>query len=553
MHLRRFLPGAVAVAAVAAMSWPWPLRPTHVVGSPAMEADNHLWMLWRATQAAGVWENFPVGDARPLMDVVHLPLFALLAPIDPASAYGALFVADVAIALLGGYLLAREAGADEDGALVGMVALGTAPFLGGALVFGLSEAWPIGAYALHGALLLRVARRGRAGDALLSGAALAAFALAGWYQAFFAALGAPVWLLWAWRAHRPDRRRFALIVASGVLAVALVAPAFAWFVAHADVGGLLDRPLEAWQPRGDWRHGHGGGADPLALVTPTLERTELARTAYLGVVALVLAVVGAARPGGGRLAWWGIGLFAILAMGRWLTIAGRPIGGPLPLPAAWLAVLPGAGAIAGWYRAAGVASVFVAAAAAVGATRLVHGRRGAPALAAALAVAVGADAIGLSDAPWPRPTYDPRPPAELLAVPGRGPVVLLPFDHGERRWPERVPRAYQRWQPWLGRPISENYEGPDALLDNPLLAWADRECAGGRAPRDARFAAAPPPETAPDAATAAAAADELRRLGVEAIVLVEPRAATPNRCAAVIGGAFGPPRGDGDVARWWAL
>ena len=248
----------------------------------------------------------------------------------------------------------------------------------------------------------------------------------------------------------------------------------------------------------------------------------------------------------------GVGVFGVLALGHYLTLAGRPIpwDPPLRLPAAWLSDgIPWLRGLANWYRAAGPATVFLAPAAALGADVLA--RRAWPA-GLALAGVVVIDALAFADAPWPRPTYDPRPPAELVDVPGDGPAALLPFDRGMRRWPERVPRAYQRWQPWLDRPITEHYEGPDALADDPALAWADHVCQGRRhRPDHWRPDALPPPEPTP--AAARDAVDRLAERGLDVIVVIKPRAAAPDACVATLGAWLGPPAGDGEVVAWWSV
>jgi hypothetical protein len=467
-----------------------------------MEADNHLAALWMAGRGGGPWIAWPEGDPRPVQDVVHVPV-ALSMWIHPAFGYGLVLLADVIVGFLGGWMLSREAGASREGALVGMIGVGAAPFVGGAVVFGLSEAWPIGWLALHGAFLLRTARTGSARDAAFAGLCLAAYALSGWYAATFAALAAPVWLARI-GSRGADRRGWTLVLAAGALAVILVLPALAVFLRHGDAAGLAARGVPAWEPRADWRHGSGFGADPLQLVLPGTPDTELARTVYLGVVALGLGLLGARRA-----PWAAAGLLwmALLALGPWAQIAGRPIGPPFPLPAAWLSsALPPLQGIAGWYRAAGPAAVFLAPLAALGATWLVDRTR--PWMGYVLALLVLFDGLVLSDAPWPRPTYDARPPEALLALEGDGPVVLLPFDEAGRG------RPYHRWLPWLRRPVSEHYEGPDPLRQDAVIGWLQASC-GGSAGRS-RWPEAPPPAAEPSA-------DQLTP-GIDWIVVLRDRA-----------------------------
>jgi hypothetical protein len=307
---------------------------------------------------------------------------------------------------------------------------------------------------------------------------------------------------------------------------------------------LASRTRSAWEPRGDWRHGSAGGTDPLNLILPTVSRTELARTVYLWIMALILAGIGA-RTRDARLAWIGVALFGVLAVRRHAVFAGHPIGGPAPMPPAWLTgALPFLAGIQGWYRAAGIAAVFLAPAAALGADSV--GRR-VPLLA--LAALVAADGLGLSDAPWPRPAYDPRPPPSIAAVTGEGAALWLPFDHGDRRWPAGVPRVWQRWQPWLGRPVSEAYEAADALLANP---WCR-----SRTPRAWAVACAPtigsrrrPRQTWSRPPRKAKPRSPLRAARVEVIAVVLPRAVTPNRCETVLERHLGAATGQNDDVVW---
>ena len=100
---KRWIPWLVGAIVVVLGTWPWVVHPTGVIGSPAIEADNHLFMLWRAVQGLygepGPWVGWPAGEWRPFMDVVHLPLGALLVPLDLGFAYSAIAAVDVALAV----------------------------------------------------------------------------------------------------------------------------------------------------------------------------------------------------------------------------------------------------------------------------------------------------------------------------------------------------------------------------------------------------------------------------------------------------------------------
>ncbi len=449
----RWLPLILGAVLVLVMVWPWPLHPLNTLGAPDVEADNHLWMLWRTVQRVlgepGPFMGWPEGEPRALVDLVHLPLALVGMSLHPSLGYGLLATVDVALAAAGGWWLAREAGASRTGSLVGLAALATAPALAGLLTHGLSEDWPVGLYALHAAALLRTARTQSWRDAVAAGGLLAAYALAGWYASLFAALASPALLLWAWRLHRPSRRAWGLILGSGAATVLLVLPAFAWLLTHQELDAAVARWLpEVWSFQPGWRDGVPSpappwGADPVNLVLPTLAHHAIPRTVYLGLVSLALAGVGAWRRTEARWPLVGAALLCGVALGDHLLVAGRPwvTAQPLPGPGAWLtALVPPLRAVAGWYRAVLPAMVFLSAAAALGADALARRRS----LALVLAALVVADATLLSGVPWPRLSYDPRPPPELLAIPGHGPLLILPVDRGQTAWVPRVPRLYQR-------------------------------------------------------------------------------------------------------------
>ena len=553
---RRWLPLLVGLAAWAAMTWPWPIRPWTIPGSPFVEADNHMWMIWRATEAIkghpGPWANWPVGFERPLMDLVHLPLASIFMSLDPGFGYATLAALDVALALLGGWLLSREAGASREASLVGMIALGCTPFLAGAVTFGLTESWSLGWYALHGWALLRAARTESWRDALVSALALGAFALSGWYSAFFALIASPIWLGWVY-TRRPTRVGWQRVLTAGTVAVMMVTPALLWFLAHGDVEGLTSRPIEPWRFRADWQHAPQLGTDPLNLITPTVQRAGLTRTAYLGLSTILLATIGARQ-----IPWATAGtlLMVVCSLGHYATFAGQPVGfdgEPFLLPAAWItAIVPPLAAISSWYRAAGVAAVFLAPTAALGVDRILSSwtpQRGASgdALAISFAALLGADQLLMSDTPWPRLGYDPRPPVELHAIDGEGPWLVLPFDRSDGRWPAGVPRIWQRWQPFLGRAVTENYEGADASRAIALVGWLDRVCEGGaNRPEMWPPAEAPPKERPSDDSDL----ETLRDLGLDRVVVLLPRAA--EGCVLEVSHWLGAAQ-DNELVAWWSL
>lgn len=505
---------------VTAPAW---TRPDHVYGAPNQEADNHLWMHWSAVMTDGPQLNWPLGEGRLLLDRVHLLITGWAMPASPTGAYLLLALASVTLAGLGGYVLSRELGAERGPALVGLTVLATAPVLSGVHVHGLTEDWTLGLYALHLAALLRTARTGSVRDALLASLALAGFLHSGWYATLFAALGSPA-ALWVAAQRHPDRRTWALLLGSGALAVLTVLPALYVFLDTPHLGEVSDRPLAPWQDQPSWFVGTPPppppwGADLATFLLPRPDNTTFPRTVYLGLVTSALAGFAVWRVPRARRPLLAAVVLLAIALGPFVTAFGRSwLPAPLPGPAALLLALSDSlHAVAGWYRATGPAMVWLAAVAALGAQAL-------PRLPLwGLVALVGVDALLLSDAPWPRPHYDPRPPTALTDLPGEGAVLLLPLDRGQTEWAPHVPRLYQRWQVWMGRPLANAYEAPMALGDDPVVRWAAERCDG---PRTASLRPLPQQRPPADAST-------LAKAGVSTVVVLTDRVADPERCAAL--------------------
>jgi hypothetical protein len=546
--------GLLAVAAGLLFLWPargpWGAAP----GSPLGEVDNHLWMFWMARlRLLGderVLANAPDGFDLPLMDPINLPLWLLGAPLGPGWALLLLQLAHVGLAMAGGWLLSRQF-AGPAGARVGMVALGTAPFLGGVLDFGLTESWGVGLLALHAAFLVRHAREGRARDAVAAGLFLGACALSGWYLATFALAVELVLVPWLlWQSRRPG------LVLQGGLALAMALPPFLRFLE------VRDRWAGRWHPpperplafRPSWAELPYYGTDALNFVLPRLDSDAPSKAVYLGLVGLALAAFGLwRRP---RLVGPLLGVAALplaLALGHWPSVGGHALG--LRGPAWWLADrLPAFEALSHWHRAVGGALPFLAAAAAVGAEEL--GRR---ARRAALLLPLLVVADGLVGAPtaWPRAAVPLEVPVALLALPGEGGVVQLPFDNARAEFGDEPARLFNRWQVLHGHPVSESYESVDALLvRSPLVALADRRCGNPPTlPPEQR----PPPGVARgagldgedrDPARVAAELDRLRAWGYRSLVLHRGRARTPDDAERLLRRWLGPPVAVGEERVW---
>ncbi len=543
---------AVGIAALGIALFTWPALPTlatALLGHPFAEVDNHLWMAWFGGHADAPARDLPVGFDLPLMDPVNLLWWAPGALLGPVFAYNLAIVGNLALAALGGWVLARELTGSRAAALVGMVATAFSPFLGGVIEFGLSEAWPVGWLALHAALLLRYARTGALRDALGAAATLGALLLSGWYHAAFALpaeLGLGLWVLARRPAGASRLATIGVLLAQGIVATLPSWPRLAETRALAAIWAPRLSGLTRPQAYADWDGNPRFGTDLLNLVLPRPDEIPTARTVYVGVVVLALALVALRRRSGWAL--WALAVpLWVLALGHWLRVGGVPVYDLGPLPAGWLVgTFEAARGLSHWFRAAGPATVFVGAAAAVGTSvvldslrrRFGWGPRAIVAFGALLAGLVLTDAIALAPTPWPRVTYVPDPPPALLDLPRAGALLQLPFDEGRGLDGIASRRVYDQWQVFHGRSIAEHYEGLDALLHaNATVADWQRACA--------RAAPRPVPLTlAEDLHT-------LRDLGVAYVVAHPPYAKTG--CVDTIESHLGEPVVVTDRAVVWDL
>lgn len=451
----------VALAGLGSAVFLWPAR-VGLLGDPLGEAHNHLWFFARTL--LGLRANAPAGWDVPLMDPPNLPWFALGWQISPAVAWNAVAVANVALACLGGWVLGKTVSNSRTGAFVGMAAVGWSPFLAGAIDFGVTEAYPLGFYALHVAMMERLRRMRQEGTAesrpggesplalaLSAGMTLGVFALSGWYNAAFALVVTPVL---AWRA-----RSRSLIIVGGV-ALVLVLPRFLDLLPHLDVWAGRAAALSDPTAIRHWQQQERYGIDLLRFL-PSANTFTPSVSVYLGTILVVLSCLA------GRSGWPWLAMALplwLLALGHWLRIGGVVVGGesPLLMPAGWLVKLSEhARFVTHWYRAAGPATVLLAAAAAIGAARLER-RLPTGLLGPLLAVAVLADGLAFSSTRWPR-VAAPLPVAPEIGL--DGPVLDLPVDDN-RTSPERFGsrRPYWMWQITHQQPVAENYEGADSVL-----------------------------------------------------------------------------------------
>lgn len=529
--MKRALPIGVALAGTALFLWPARIG---LLGDPTGETHNHLWFFARTL--LGLQANFPEGWEVPLMDPPNLPWFALGWLVSPAVAWNLVAVANVLLGCFGGWVLGKQVSGAEAGAYVGMAAVGWAPFLSGAIDFGITEAYPLGFYALHVAMMerLRVEPQAR-WVAAAAGVSLALFALSGWYHAAFALVVAP---LLAWRV----RSRVVLLV--GTIALLLVLPRFLQLLPHLDVwvdraAGLSDpTDIRAWQRQERY------GIDALRFL-PSLTTFTPSMSVYVGGALIGLSLFG----GRSSSPWLGMALpLYLLALGHWLRVGGHVVRleDPVLMPAGWLVKMSeSARFITHWYRAAGPASVFVAAAAAAGAGRLVprlSPDKPAAWLGPLLACVVLADALTFSSTRWPR-VAAPLPAAP--ALPLDGPVLDLPLDNN--RTPPEVygsRRPYWMWQLVHRQSVAENYEAADAVLRESGEARAIQRGCGG-------LPAARPGAAAADQVSVGSEAVSLTSLGFRWIVV--HTALAPAGCVDAVAARFGAPSDRVDGATAWRI
>lgn len=521
---------AVLVAVAGTILFLWPTQPG-LLGTRYGETHNHLWEF--SQEMAGLVANAPAGWDLPLMDPPNLPFFALGWLYSPVAGHDAIAIGNVLLGALGGWRLGRAVERlhrrrRTAAPWVGMAAVAWSPFLGGAIEFGVTESWPLGWFALHVAEMVELRRRASLATAARAALFLGVFALSGWYHALFAGVACPLLAAWVRRPH---------VLAVGLVGAAIPLPRFLDLVGRLDT--WQDRTIGLSHPT-DILGRHrifAHGADLLDFLPTTLSRTP-SHSAYLGVTIVLLAALGGRRAVpflASALPLW------ILALGHWLRLGGRVIRLPFPveLPAGFLVDhVEALRVVSHWDRAAGPASVLLAAAAAAGATAI---RPRARWVAPAVALAVLADSVAFSPTRWPRLAHSVELPAEVLelmalaAEHGPGSVLDLPMDDNDLPTDTASSRRpYWLWQAWHRLPVAAHYEGYESVLMRSGRARTLQARCGGLpvarpgANETRRNAEGSDPVT-------------LAQLGFRYVVL--HRANAPEGCAEAIEAALGPPAG----------
>lgn len=420
----------VLVFLPALLLWPLPLIATQeLLTAPEYEAASHLWGLWAAWQEGSPVRitstllAWPSGVDLVLVDPIHLPAFGLgLAISGPTLGFNLVVLQGLLVAGLAGGLLARECGgAPWLGALAAMAV----PGLVGASGDGITEDLAVGFVALFAALLLRAHRVGSPGTALLAALSLGLCGWAGPYNALLAAL-VLVGISLAGVGARRSLFRSAGIALAGLL---VAAPPL-WAILRVRSAELPGAASRAGIPAPDvgperFRGGLMHGIDLLDPWFPSVLTggvPQVSHTGYLGLVALLAGLYAAWKQPRLRLALVGLGVLLLLALGPWITFAGRPVelsGQPLMGPAGWLMLaLPPLARLTRWYRAAVLAALLLApiAASAAGSSR-----RARILLAAGLLF----DTLLLAPLPWPLQSTPLPSSAAVQALEGLPPGALL--------------------------------------------------------------------------------------------------------------------------------
>ena len=531
---------------------------SRLVGDGRIDVWNHAWGFhWVATTLAhGTLPWFTTQVGGPDGGVLYfIDLWGALwaTPLTllfgPAVGYNAVMVGRVALAGLGGQLLAEQLTGRGAHTLLAGVGCATAPFLLAELGNGISEVAGIGWVALALWGCARALDRDRPRDFALAGLLAGAAAAVSFYYGLVAATLVGVAAL---AGAATSWRRGASVASRAVRLGALAAPAAAlalppWLAFRASLAhpaALIRRP-----PALDAALLDHNAVDPRVFVTPgDFVSVDLAavygepfvHTGYLRWTVLALAalgVVAALRAGRRGLAGWA-GLAALsVAMGLgnqlfwagdWVTVGGWR----LTLPFGLLRqVLPQV-AITHPLRLSVGAQVLLPALAAAGGAVVVR-RLGAGAVPA-LAALIAAEGLWGSAAPWPIPTSDATVPALYDDAPA-GMVLDLPVEAGTGMQTSRwfwYQTVHDRPVPWT----------PDVRLGSA------RDAALLRILGDPRGRG--PATEAPHPLDAAAVAHLRRHYGL--IVLHTDVAPAPlaQAYSDALTHAFGPPQADGPRRIW---
>ena len=415
--------------------WPLPaVFTTELLSHPAQEAPAHIWGLWAAWHERQplvidtTLVTWPDSTSIVLIDPINILPYMLGHAIGgPAAGYNLLLYLGHVLLGVAGVALARRVGGDP---LIGAVAAQICPPFIASPATGMTEEFGVGWVALFCVALLSFLESRTAWAGILAAILLSVCWYSGPYNGLWAGL---IGLLIAAGSVRRIRR-LAATAAVGVggmvltlpLANAILRERHQDLPGHAMPGHLPDLHI----PIVDlFRGGLPFGADILDVLVPvqlTGGEASVSHTAYIGLLALVLAILGLRRW---RAGWpWLLGalLFAILSIGPYLYLNGELLrydGRPPMAPAAGLILLLSPlGQITRWNRAGAVAHLLLVPLIA----RIAPQRWSAR---IAITVVLLVDALVLAPLAWPlhaNPIADLEA-SEAMARPGA--ILELPLVH----------------------------------------------------------------------------------------------------------------------------
>ena len=480
MNLRRHGPALLALLGVVGLAfWPAPLLllgGAAVIGHPVGDLADHYWGTWwfghqllqGALPTATDLVQYPGPVRLWYVDPLGATLALLLRPFGAPAAYNGMVLLQATLAAGLAYLTGWKVSGSRSAGLIAGVYVGSHPYLLGLSWSGLTEYLGLApAVAFIAALGLAMGQHPDGGPAPrrapeVAGLLLALCALQAFYYAAFGAVLVGCAVLGpGWRGRLITAARI-----GGVFAVA-GAPLFllAWStLTHPDAAVTT-----ANAP--GWTYRELPATDLLTFIRPGDYYFPDTRTTnpgilhvnYLGWVGLALAAFAVHRERGPlRALALTTGLYAVLSLGPRLCVQGEMItwgSGSIPLPLAALYV-PGSPFrfVHHPYRMVAFLVPLVALLAARGARHLPRLARG------GLAIAVVAEALWVSPAPWPNQTTDVEAPAIYATLP-EGAVLDWPPD--ATTWNRR----YELWQVTHHRPIAYGVNTflPDRLREDPLV------------------------------------------------------------------------------------
>ena len=458
----------IGATAGAALSW-GPLLwagPDVLIGAAHLENVLHLWTLWVASQVGPVvldtsLANWPTGWQQVTADPINIPVYSLFSTISPRVGFHAVQVLNIVASGLAAAWAARVFAPAASPLLTAFIATTTCASLT-FLHTGMTEV---------GTLWLAVATFAWVSRALAPASSRRSIALAGlglglcaWGGPYTLIYGAILCVIATIAALKAPERTPTLVRASAVAALGLaIAAKPVWSVLSSRPEGLPGSSSLTLAALADPHNPmmRSLGADLVELAWPLAQSTARAQDSghapYLGLVAVVLAGVGARRLKHPGVLLVAIGVLLALALGATLQVGDRVVmlgDHVLSMPAAWLTwLLPPLGRAGRWVRGAAVAGLLLAPVAAAGAAWLssrVPTRLRLPAMAVC-GLLCAADGLLRGPLPWPATTTAVSVPPGLVDLKPEGPMLLL---SGRRSGTARALPMY--WQVHHGMPIDAN-------------------------------------------------------------------------------------------------